>query len=243
MIRTWSIAATQIRSATIVALVVTSANLPMSAQTVISTTGGGAPVGLFGKFGAQTFGQTFTAPSDNILQSFTFFMTPAGSLIFRAYVFAWDPVAGRATGNSLFTSAPIIGPIGSGFIPVTAFLGNGISLLPGSMYAMFFSSSGQSTIGEVALSSNWDSPASDQYSGGAFVSLDNGENTGAFTTQTWSANRQGPGADVRFQALFITAPEPSTLALVAMGLLAVAGLAASRRTLSKSRLDSRSPSR
>ena len=215
----------RLRHVTILALII-GARISMSAQTIISTTGGGPPVGPFGKPDAQTFGQTFTAPTDNLLANFTFFLSPAGSLFFRAYVFGWDPTAGRATGSALFTSAPIIGPIGSGFLPVTAFpVIGGVNLIPGSTYVMFFSSSGQGTAGEIALQSNWDSPAADQYAGGAFVYLNNGENTGAWTSQTWSTNRQGVGSDIRFQATFVAAPEPSTFVFVATGLLAVVGFA------------------
>ena len=227
MSRIASVTGCHLRHCTVLALLV-GAHMSISAQTTISTTGGGPAVGPFGKPDAQTFGQTFTAPADNLLTRFTFFLSPAGSLVFRAYVFGWDPTGGRATGGALFTSAPIIGPIGSGFIPVTALLGNGLNLIPGSMYVMFFSSSGQGTIGEIALQSNWDSPAADQYAGGAFVYLNNGENTGAWTSQTWSTNRQGTGSDIRFQASFVAAPEPSTFAFVATGLLAVVGFARHR---------------
>ena len=210
-----------IRRAATIAFLMAGTTVSLSAQTVISTTGGGAPVGPFGKPTAQTFGQTITAPGNSVLQSFTFYLSPAGSLVFKAYVFPWDPIAARATGSALFTSAPIIGPIGSGFIPVTVFVGSGIPLDPGSMYTLFFSSSGQSEIGEAAVLSTFDSPAANQYSGGAFVYINNGENTGAWTTQPWSTDRQGPGSDIRFQAVFVAAPEPSTFVLVAVGLMGI----------------------
>lgn len=204
------------------------------AQTVISTTGGGAPITPFGKPDAQTFGQTFTSPVNNVLQGFTFYMTPAPSLFFRAYVFAWDQVLGRATGPALYTSAPIIGPgpIQPGFLPVNIFTGS-LILNPFSPYVAFLSSSGQNTAGEIALQSSWESPGTDQYSGGAFVYLNNGENTGAFTTQTWSTNRQGVGSDVRFTLFFAQVPEPSSLVLVGLGLVSVATASFRRRIARK----------
>jgi hypothetical protein len=216
------------------AAVVVSVASPANAQTILSTTGGGTPISPFGKPDAQTFGQTFTAPLDNVFQNFTFYLGPAGSLVFRAYVYAWDVGATRATGPALFTSNPIIGPIGfGGFFPVTATLG-GLVLNPGGAYVAFFSSSGQGTIGEIALQDAWDSPAANQYAGGAFVYLNNGENTGAFTTQQWSTDRQGPGSDVRFTMSFTPVPEPQTWALMLTGLVSIGGIGLARRRKGRS---------
>jgi hypothetical protein len=213
-----------------VALAMLTFASPVVAQTVISTTGGGVPIAPYGKIGVQTFGQTFTSPTDNVLQSVTFYLSPAPSLISRAYVYAWDQILLRASGPALFTSAPIIGPgpIGPGFIPVNVSIG-GLVLNPFSSYVAFFSSSGQNTLGEIALQSSWESPAADQYLGGAFVYLNNDENTAAWTTQTWSTNRQGVGSDVRFTMQFATVPEPSSLVLVVTGGVVVAASAFSRR--------------
>lgn len=204
-------------------------------QTVISTTGGGAPLTPFGKPDAQTFGQTFTTPTDNLLQSFTFYLSPAPSLTFRAYVFAWNAPSVRATGSALFTSSPIIGPgpLGSGFNAITVNVG-GLLLNSDAMYVAFFSSSGQGTLGEVALQSSWDSPATNMYSGGSFVFLNNGENTGAFTTQAWSTDRQGPGSDARFTMAFTSAaPEPSSLILSLTGVLSLGAVTVVRRRKSR----------
>lgn len=208
------------------------------AQTIISTPGGAAPIGPFGEPDAQTFGQTFLAPSDNILQSFTFFLSPAPSLTFRAYVFSWDQLLGRATGPALYTSATIIGPgpIGIGFTPIT--VNPGVFLDPGLAYVAFFSSSGLGSIGEIALQSDWDSPAANLYASGAFVYLNNGENPAAWTTQTWSTNRQGVGSDVRFTMVFTATPEPSSFVLAATALIALGG-AAYRRRRTESRGGSR----
>jgi hypothetical protein len=202
---------------------------PAAADTIISTAGGGIAISPFGKPDAQTFGQTFTTPADNALQSFTFFLSSAPSLTFRAYVFAWDPAAFRATGSALFTSSPIVGPLGSGFSAVPVNVG-GLILNAGGTYVAFFSSSAQNTLGEIALQSSWDSPGANQYAGGAFVYLNNGESVAAFTTQAWSTDRQGAGSDVRFAMAFTTAtPEPSTLLLFTTGAIAIGGFAFLRR--------------
>ena len=213
-----------------IAIALVSLASSLHGQTVIATTGGGAPISPFGKPDAQTFGQTFLAPTNSVLESVTFYLSPAPSLFFRAYVFAWDQALTRATGPALFTSAPIIGPgpIGPGFIPVTVFP-TALPLTPSGSYVAFFSSSAQNTAGEIALQSMWESPAANQYSDGAFVWLNNGENISAFTTQTWSTNRQGVGSDVRFTLRFAAVPEPSSLALGALGGVMLAATAALRR--------------
>jgi hypothetical protein len=216
------------RKAIVVAGALVALALPAAAQTVISTSGGGTPISPFGDPTAQTFGQTFTTPTDNVLQSFTFYLGPAPSLLFKAYVFQWDALLGRATGAALFTSNAIQGPtfFGLNFTPIAIATG-GLSLLPGATYAAFFSVFG--TIGEVALQDAWDSPGFNQYSGGAFVYLNTGNNASAWTTQTWSTDRQGVGSDVRFDMVFTATPEPSSVALVATALLGLSGAAIVRR--------------
>jgi hypothetical protein len=216
------------QTAILAAAALLGVSLPGGAQTIISTSGGGTPISPFGDGAAETFGQTFTTPTDNVLQSFTFYLGPAPSLLIKAYVFQWDALLGRATGAALFTSDPIQGPafFGLDFTPIAISTG-GLSLLPGSMYVAFFSRF--ATIGEVALQDAWDSPGFNQYPGGAFVYLNNGDNLVAWTTQTWSTDRQGVGSDARFEMVFTATPEPSTVALVATGFLGLTGLAVVRR--------------
>ena len=201
------------------------------AQTTIGAPGG-ASIAPFGEPNTQTYGQTFTVPTngDDALNAFSFWMNPTTGLNFRGYVFAWDGTTSRATGSALFTSAIMSAPAsGSGFQQVTVATG-GLSLGGGSMYVAFLSASGL----EGSNTTQWEWSTGDTYAGGEFVFQNNGEDMGAWTSQPWYTDWSGTNRDVRFEMQFSAGqvsavPEPATVALSATGLLALGGLGAFRR--------------
>ena len=220
------------------ALAIASAT-PAVGQTTIGA-GGGSFVQSWGKDAGtpntQTYGETITAPTDNILTSFSFwlgrtstnFPDPSDvSLSFMAYVYEWNSGASMATGSALYTS----GVVTHNATPATpfteyTFLTGGLSLAPGNEYALFLSTSGLTGDGHI----QWEAASGDEYSGGGFIFLNNGEDVSAFTTDVWS---DGFTSDLHFSATFegvsSTVPEPSTWVMMITGLLALGGVALRRR--------------
>jgi hypothetical protein len=210
---------------------------PAAAQTTIGA-GGGSFVQSWGKDGGtpntQTYGQTITTPTDNILTSFSFwlgrtstnFPDPSDvSLSFMAYVYQWNSGASMATGPALYTS----GVYTHNATPATpfteyAFYTGGLSLIPGSTYALFLSTSGLAGDGHIM----WEAATGDDYTGGSFIFHNNGEDKSLWTTDPWAA---GFASDLHFEATFAgsTVPEPSTWLMLATGLLGLGGVAVRRR--------------
>lgn len=207
---------------------------PLSAQTTIGA-GGGNYVQSWGKDDTQTYGQTVTTPTDNVLTSFSFWLgrtstmypdpsTP--SLSFMAYVYAWN--GSMATGPALYTSG-VTTHNATPSTPFTkyTFTTGGLSLVPGDMYALFFSTTGLAGTGRI----QWESAPTDEYGGGSFIFLNNGESTAAWTSDSWT---QGLFAsDLHFEATFASAtatvPEPSTWLLMITGLLGLGAVALRRK--------------
>jgi hypothetical protein len=117
-------------------------------------------------------------------------------------------------------------PGGAGFQQVTINTG-GVGVDVNSVYVAFLSTSGLAGSGGIA----WEAHAGDDYAGGAFVFINNGEDQAQWTNNTWTTNWGAPGRDLRFEMTFsegrpVAVPEPMSMMLLATGL---AGIAAVRR--------------
>jgi len=192
--------------------------------TTIPNWNGSSAVSAFGyASAASTYGETFTAPTDSVLTSFSFEMQLPADTTFRGYVFQWS--GSMATGTQLFASPATHTAGGSIFQKIT-FDTNGIALNPGQSYVLFASTvdlrgTGQGIWGQTQ--------GENTYSGGEFVFIDN-NTTDQWTKSAWTKGFIGAGADLAFEATFVSrsnsVPEPTSLALIGAVL---AGVVASRR--------------
>lgn len=199
--------------------------MPAAAQTTIGASGGDT-IQSWGKDNTQTYGQTITTPTDNILNSFSFWLGPTStnytsptnpSLNFQAYVYQWDASLGHAVGPSLYTSGVMTyNATPSSPFAEYAFNTGGLSLTSGDMYTLFLSTSGLTGTGRI----QWEAATGDEYAGGNFVFLNNGEDQSQWTSSEWAS---GMVSDLHFSASFGNAnnvvPEPRTWILLASGLV------------------------
>jgi len=174
------------------------------AATIDTTTGW---LGTGYIFGGSRFGQVFTVPNDNLLDSFTFFLNSTGSppTEFTARLAPWEPTTLKS-GTDIYSSAvqsvaglPPYTGTPSGYGEVT-FNTGGISLVPGQLYVAYLN---VETEGAGAIGYNFDR---DSYSEGygLYYSLAQG---------FWYNN--GDPHDYAFKASFsrssTSVPEPSTV--------------------------------
>jgi hypothetical protein len=201
---------------------------PVQAQIIDNPPSNGIFAPAFGRPGAATFGQTFTALTGyNRLDqlTFRFFESTNGqNLSFRAYLYAWD--GQKATGNALFASDL---RSGSEFVTSTAFTFStgGVSVVGGQEYVAFVNASehfaNNGPAAEMLAQASFSG-----YSGGRAVWLENGSDFSAVTQTPWIGTLSG--LDLAFTASFSNAvvPEPSSAVLVIAGLAALS-LSAYRR--------------
>ena len=159
------------------------------------------PFGI-GSPSRATYGQTITAPSpaSNVsLSSFTFYLSQTSGVTtqFQAFVYKWDPTNKHTIGSALFTSPIMTTPSSSSFTPVTINTGD-TPLTPGLPYVIFFTTSSISPPQSGSSVFNWGRVANAPYTGGQFVTQNNGADFGALSTVAWTLIN----ADAAFIATF-----------------------------------------
>jgi len=171
------------------------------AVTTIDTTpdwDGKTTIQAFGYPDTATYGQVVTVPvtGDNVLQSFSFYMKLPNTCTFRGYVYAWDGT--KATGSALYES-PTGATKGSGNFEEVHFETGGVAMTPGAQYVLFASTSKDAGSG----SGPWGAIYQDVYpgSGNTFVFLNNGTDTSAWTSLSWTVISSS--YDLAFKATFV----------------------------------------
>lgn len=199
------------------------------AGIIVVSNDGAATVGNWGVQNTATYGQTVTAPMTGTLSAFQFSLNAADAPInYAAYVYAWDQIAAWATGSALWTSGEQVYNSTSAGTPV-GYTPNA-PVVAGSMYVMFFTTSGLQSGASTSIISWNISDSASSYTGGNFVFMNNTDNFGLLNTQQWNDTWNG---DLKFSATFTdgTVPEPSTVGLFVAGLTLLAGFARRRRSV------------
>ena len=198
----------------------------LGAQATI-TAPGGSNIGFFGG-GAllRTIGQTFTTPTSNRLDRFSFFAGGQPTTMnFRAYVIGFEiDFRGSWVATSstpLFTSGLLSVTTDGATLSRIDVSTGGLALVSGQRYGAFLSTLdvvNASTTGLV-----FSKGTGNQYSGGDLVRF-NGTTT-EWNSQFWPGLA---GEDLEFEMAFgqsapqAVVPEPSTYVLMATGLVGVA---------------------
>lgn len=203
--------------AIILAFSTVAANASLIDTTVSPYVGSWSP---FSDTNTATYGQTFTAGADNVLNSFTLYLDSASNTVdFKSYIYAWN--GSRATGGALYSSG--VSTFSASAITGFTFNTGGISLNAGSQYVAFLSTSGIAGGEDGSAFMPYSGTfGSDAYSGGNFVYYNNGDDFNLLTSQNWE--KTGGADDVWFKASFSSGnnvPEPGSLVLLSLGLVAL----------------------
>ncbi len=183
------------------------------AQTIITTIPASNSITINSR---PIVGETFTAPTDNILNSFAFQLDQTTALTFSVY--AYNQAANVTVGPALFTSAPATSTTVQGSNGYTFNTGN-LVLTTGSVYAALLSGTSPYT-GPAVVG------PPDAYTGGTIVY--SSSITSTFIDVSASIGRP---ADLAFRASFSSAavPEPGSVALLVGLGVSGAGLLVRRR--------------
>jgi hypothetical protein len=171
-------------------------------------------VSSFGEPRTLTYGQTFTVPSDNILQSFAFKLLQGGgnATTIRFFVMEW--AGSSVTGPVLFQTGPVT-LLNTGFYEEYIINTGGLPLTTGNQYGLFFTSfmdlDGQNDGSSAAAHHHDTNP----YAGGKFVFNNDAASFGALAANTWNTIFLGDG-DLSFRAEFGSVPEASSFIIFAL---------------------------
>lgn len=212
----------------------------VSANTILDTTpswDGSTYISSFGVASTTTYGETFIAPSDNVLQDYSFQISgDAGvHLSMKGYVFAWSGgllggEGGQAVGPALYGSPSSILFDGNGNFQTVTVTTGGTALTPGNAYVMLLTISNPSDLSASTGTAVWGDAGYQHVAGaggGGFVFFNNGNNFGALNTQQW--DNFSDFGDLAFTAHFTSAPEPASLGLLSVGAIVLMGFAWRRR--------------
>ena len=186
-------------------------------------------MGDWGPLETATYGETFIAPSLSsvALNRFTFFLEDeSGSgdtVAFQADVYAWDPVNNVATGSALFSEN--LSLTSTGGLQAIAVNTGAVLLSSGADYVAVFTTSDPISLAANASSqvpflwSAVDAPQPND-GGGTAVYYNNDVVSQLTDGSPWDGGT-GTELSLAWQATFNEVPEPSTLALVGLGAVAV----------------------
>lgn len=180
---------------------------------------------------AATFGQTFTAPTANVLDDWTIYLQNAWGTpqSFKFYLMAWN--GSEAAGPILYQSGLETVAVNQTTFPITAFtVAPDLALTAGKQYVIFINESGLNTptIGFINQGGNSTSTSL----GGNFVYLDNGDNFSLVTTEPWKRELNPDIPETAYKADFSSQVPDSGSSIVLMS-LGIGVLAAMRRCLQR----------
>ena len=181
----------------------------------------------------EYMGQTFVAPGSSIvsLDQFTVYGGGVGSL--QAFLYAWDDAATQPTGEAQWVSAPLV--VNQPFAELSPFtFMAGVPLVSGQLYAVLLARVNASDNVTLSRMVSLTGQVFPPYADGRMVRGQYAPNlAGDIDLATWEyVGPAAAGIDLAFTARFSTVPEPATIGLVAMGLLAIGGATLRRRTRS-----------